>query len=123
MNIAITGASGFVGRHLTARLEAEGHSTRAISLRSAPPPAVLEDALEGCDAVVNLAGENIAQRWNQAAKRRIRDAGIPFRLPDRADLPERLDTVLEEIYAAFTAGWADASVASRQRARYASATG
>jgi RNA polymerase sigma-70 factor, ECF subfamily len=39
------------------------------------------------------------------AKRRIRDAGIPFRLPDRADLPERLDAVLEAIYAAFTAGW------------------
>jgi len=39
------------------------------------------------------------------AKRRILDAGIPFRLPDRGDLPERLDTVLEAIYAAFGAGW------------------
>jgi uncharacterized protein len=72
MNIAITGASGFVGRHLTARLEAEGHSSRAISLRSAPQP----DALAGCDAVVNLAGENIAQRWTPAAKRRIRESRI-----------------------------------------------
>ena len=41
------------------------------------------------------------------AKRRIHDAGIPFRLPDRADLPGRLDAVLEAIYAAFTAGWPD----------------
>jgi RNA polymerase sigma-70 factor (ECF subfamily) len=41
------------------------------------------------------------------AKRRIRDTGIPFRLPDRADLPARLDTVLEAIYAAFGAGWPD----------------
>jgi RNA polymerase sigma-70 factor, ECF subfamily len=41
------------------------------------------------------------------AKRRIRDAGIPFRLPDQADLPDRLDAVLEAIYAAFSAGWAD----------------
>jgi RNA polymerase sigma-70 factor, ECF subfamily len=41
------------------------------------------------------------------AKRRIHEAGIPFRLPDRADLPERLDTVLEAIYAAFGAGWPD----------------
>jgi uncharacterized protein len=72
MNVAITGASGFVGRHLTARLEAEGHSTRAISLRSALTPG----ALEGCNAVVNLAGENIAQRWTQAAKRRIRESRV-----------------------------------------------
>jgi RNA polymerase sigma-70 factor, ECF subfamily len=43
------------------------------------------------------------------AKRRIRDTGIPFRLPDRADLPERLDAVLEAIYAAFGAGWPDPS--------------
>jgi RNA polymerase sigma-70 factor (ECF subfamily) len=41
------------------------------------------------------------------AKRRIHDAGIPFRLPDRVDLPERLDAVLETIYAAFGAGWPD----------------
>lgn len=41
------------------------------------------------------------------AKRRIRDAGIPFRLPDRADLPERLGAVLDAIYAAFGTGWAD----------------
>jgi RNA polymerase sigma-70 factor, ECF subfamily len=41
------------------------------------------------------------------AKRRIRDAGIPFRLPDHADLPPRLDVVLDAIYAAFGTGWAD----------------
>jgi RNA polymerase sigma-70 factor (ECF subfamily) len=41
------------------------------------------------------------------AKRRIRDTGIPFRQPDRADLPARLDAVLEAIYAAFGAGWPD----------------
>ena len=41
------------------------------------------------------------------AKRRIRDTGIPFRLPNRGDLPERLDAVLEAIYSAFGAGWPD----------------
>ena len=41
------------------------------------------------------------------AKARIKQAAIPFRLPDRADLPERLDPVLDAIYAAFTAGWTD----------------
>jgi RNA polymerase sigma-70 factor, ECF subfamily len=41
------------------------------------------------------------------AKRRIREAGIPYRQPDRGELPERLDAVLEAIYAAFGAGWPD----------------
>jgi RNA polymerase sigma-70 factor (ECF subfamily) len=41
------------------------------------------------------------------AKRRIQDTGIPFRLPDRSDLPVRLDAVLEAIYASFGAGWPD----------------
>lgn len=41
------------------------------------------------------------------AKAKIRDAGIPFRIPDRDELPERLDTVLAAAYAAFSAGWAD----------------
>jgi predicted RNA polymerase sigma factor len=41
------------------------------------------------------------------AKDKIRQTGIPFRVPEREDLPARLDTVLEAIYAAFTEGWAD----------------
>jgi RNA polymerase sigma-70 factor (ECF subfamily) len=41
------------------------------------------------------------------AKRRIRDAGIPFRVPGTDALPERLDAVLEAVYACFTAGWVD----------------
>jgi RNA polymerase sigma-70 factor, ECF subfamily len=41
------------------------------------------------------------------AKARIKLAAIPFRLPERADLPERLEAVLDAIYAAFTAGWTD----------------
>ncbi|MER9911262.1 RNA polymerase subunit sigma-70 [Mesorhizobium sp. M0050] len=41
------------------------------------------------------------------AKSRIREIGIPFRVPDRAELGERLGTVLEAIYAAFAEGWTD----------------
>jgi RNA polymerase sigma-70 factor (ECF subfamily) len=41
------------------------------------------------------------------AKARIKLAAIPFRLPDRADLPDRLEAVLDAIYAAFSAGWVD----------------
>jgi len=41
------------------------------------------------------------------AKHKIGQAGIPFRVPERADLRERLDAVLEAIYAAFAEGWSD----------------
>jgi RNA polymerase sigma-70 factor (ECF subfamily) len=41
------------------------------------------------------------------AKSKIRQAGIPFRLPERADLNERLAAVLGAIYAAFSEGWSD----------------
>jgi uncharacterized protein (TIGR01777 family) len=67
MNIGLTGASGFIGRHLTGRLQAEGHSIRPISLRKPPRP----QDLVGCEAVIHLAGETVAQRWTNSAKRRI----------------------------------------------------
>ena len=41
------------------------------------------------------------------AKDKIRAAGIPFRIPEREELAERLDTVLDAIYAAFAEGWTD----------------
>jgi RNA polymerase sigma-70 factor, ECF subfamily len=41
------------------------------------------------------------------AKTKIRGAAIPFRVPERADLQERLAAVLEAIYAAFAEGWSD----------------
>jgi len=73
-------------------------------------PLVLQTVL-GLDAGAIAAAfltapKTMGQRLVRA-KRRIRDTGIPFRLPDRADLPARLDAVLEAIYAAFGAGWPD----------------
>jgi RNA polymerase sigma-70 factor (ECF subfamily) len=41
------------------------------------------------------------------AKNKIRQAGIPFGIPEREELPGRLDAVLDAIYAAFTEGWTD----------------
>jgi RNA polymerase sigma-70 factor (ECF subfamily) len=41
------------------------------------------------------------------AKQKIRQAGIPFCVPERVDLPERLDGVLAAIYAVFAAGWSN----------------
>ncbi len=72
MNVAITGASGFIGRRLAARLRSNGHAVAAVSLRRTPQP----DDFAGCDAVVHLAGEPVAQRWTAAAKERIMQSRV-----------------------------------------------
>ena len=67
MNVAITGATGFIGRGVAEHLWSSGHNVRAVSLRGAIPP----DALAGINAVIHLAGEPVAQRWTPAARDRI----------------------------------------------------
>ncbi len=49
------------------------------------------------------------------AKEKIRQAGIPFRIPDPEEFHGRLDAVLDAIYAAFTEGWTDPSAADAAR--------
>jgi len=49
------------------------------------------------------------------AKEKIRQAGIPFRVPGHDELPARLDTVLNAIYAAFSEGWTDPGGADAAR--------
>jgi RNA polymerase sigma-70 factor (ECF subfamily) len=49
------------------------------------------------------------------AKNKIRQAGIPFRVPEREELPARLDTVLDAIYAAYAEGWSDPAGADAAR--------
>jgi hypothetical protein len=71
MNISISGASGFIGRHLMKSLAQAGHSLRAQS-RHAPPAESLREA----DAIIHLAGEPVAQRWTAAAKQRILDSRV-----------------------------------------------
>jgi uncharacterized protein len=90
MEIAITGASGFIGRRLMKALSGEQHMLRVLSRHAGtnlppgvklyvwdamkgPPPA---ESLEGADAVVHLAGEPIAQRWTDEVKHKIRDSRV-----------------------------------------------
>jgi predicted RNA polymerase sigma factor len=47
------------------------------------------------------------------AKQRIKAAGIPFRIPDRADLPARMACVLEAVYGAYVIDWATGPQARR----------
>jgi len=72
MKIAMTGASGFVGAHLTQALERQGHDIRPVDLRKGVETA----DLEGCETVVNLAGEPVAQRWTDQARERIRGSRV-----------------------------------------------
>lgn len=51
-----------------------------------------------------VPGPTMAQRLVRA-KRRIRDAGIPFAVPDRSHLPSRLVPVLEAVYGCFAIDW------------------
>ncbi len=56
----------------------------------------------------------MGQRLSRA-KARIRDAGLAFEIPDRHELPARLDAVLEAIYAAYGSGWDDAAGSDPRR--------
>jgi len=53
-----------------------------------------------------IAPKTVGQRLFRA-KTKIRSSGIPFEIPQARDLPERLDAVLEAVYAAFGIGWDD----------------
>jgi uncharacterized protein len=88
MKIAIAGATGFVGSRLVEQLQAEGHLVTILTRNPQqasnrfPQAQVVsynplksgewQASISGCDAVINLAGEPIAEkRWTSAQKRTI----------------------------------------------------
>jgi len=90
MRVTLTGATGFIGARLAAELTTAGHELRVLGRRRpsqlpssteffawdsnlGEPPA---ESLQGSDAVVNLAGEPVAQRWTPEVRRRIRDSRV-----------------------------------------------
>lgn len=86
MRIGITGASGFIGRHLIHQLRARGHESVAFSRSPEKPvPGCVETLvmresrpldLSRLDGIVNLAGETIIGIWTEAKKRRIIDSRV-----------------------------------------------
>ncbi len=87
LTVAISGSSGLIGSALTAFLTTGGHRVRPLVRRPArdaheiqwsPQKGILDqDRMEGVDAVVHLAGENIASgRWTSAKKTRIRQSRV-----------------------------------------------
>lgn len=105
MNILITGGTGFIGSALIAALAEAGHTGWIISRRGAAASAEADDSgtafplvgweqleaapqlVNDVDAVVNLAGETINQRWTAVAKAKIRAS--------RVETAERLSSLLE----------------------------
>lgn len=69
--IAVSGSHGLIGSALVRALEARGHVVRRLGRDSAAGRGI-----DSVDVVVNLAGENIFQRWTSSARRRIRASRV-----------------------------------------------
>lgn len=89
MRVLVTGATGFIGKALVARLLADGHAIIAVSRDPARAKATLGGAVEaisldalagvvrGVDGVINLAGEPVfPHRWTDARKASIVDSRV-----------------------------------------------
>ena len=89
---------------------------------SARTPLILQTVL-GFDAATIASAflvspDAMSQRLVRA-KAKIKTAGIPFEIPEPEALPERLDDVLDAIYACFSDGWADAAGSEPARHQHA----
>ncbi|MCZ8521546.1 MULTISPECIES: TIGR01777 family oxidoreductase [Paenibacillus] len=101
MKVAIAGGTGFIGGHLTRYYTQRGTEVILISRSSRESDDRLvsyvtwseleQDAsmLEGADAIINLAGESINQRWTAAAKARI--------LQSRLDSVQRVGRIVQRL--------------------------
>jgi uncharacterized protein (TIGR01777 family) len=84
--ILVSGASGLIGSALTRALRSQNVQVKRLVRRRASEPDEVSwnpvrqeidpRAMDGVTAVVNLAGENLSQRWTSGARQRIRDSRI-----------------------------------------------
>lgn len=78
MKIAISGASGFVGSHLTQIFKAKKYDVIPLGRAHFATNSTdkLIEALQGCDVVINLAGAPINHRWTNAYKKQMYDSRV-----------------------------------------------
>lgn len=87
MKVAVSGVSGMIGSALRSSLVKDAHDVIALTRQPSLPPleSITWDidngrfdasGLENVDAVVHLAGEPVAQRWNDVRKKEIRDSRV-----------------------------------------------
>jgi uncharacterized protein len=84
VKVLVSGASGLIGSALVPALRAEGHDVVRLvrrepssvdEVRWDPAAGELDPTpLRGVEAIVNLSGENIGQRWTESRKRQILDS-------------------------------------------------
>ena len=86
MNILILGGTGFVGRHLAQGLRADGHRVVQTGRSAFDCLDNLTQLLKSQQVVIQMAGANIGQRWNQAYKQTL--------FTSRIDTTERLAEAL-----------------------------
>ena len=73
MKVCILGASGFIGKRLTAALRLRDYEVLIASMRHPQAAAAIAAT---CDTVVNLAGESVAQKWTPAVKAAMRTSRV-----------------------------------------------
>lgn len=78
MNIAISGATGFIGKHLTRFLAEEGHRVIPLgrSMFREGMSGHLVQTLSHCDVVINLAGAPVNKRWTPEYKKELYDSRV-----------------------------------------------
>lgn len=81
MKILITGGTGLIGKHVAEKLQEEGFEVHILTRNKNPKPyhfywdythkEIDENALEGIDGIIHLAGANIGHRWTTAYRKEM----------------------------------------------------
>lgn len=86
MKVIVAGGSGFIGKTLIKELKSNGHEVILLTRKNNKSNSSVqwdgkssggwEKVIDGADAVINLCGETVAQRWNSSIKKKILDSRL-----------------------------------------------